>query len=363
MSPPGATPELGSILVTGGTGVLGTELTDVLASAGWRDLVAVGRRPATPGVARYVAWDIGGDDPPAPLRRDWDVVVNAAADTRWTMSPEEANRANVTTVDALRSLVGPQTHLIHISTAYAGGIDDDVRSDDPGDYRNTYEWSKARAERRVREGFPNATIVRPTLIIGRRSDGRVARFSGMYTLLRGLVTGSIPLVVSTPSSRVDIIPVDDLAAIVAATAAAPRPAAERLVTVAAGDAAPGVGEMLESMVGALNLWRYERGRPPLAPPRTVSPDSWRRFFLPFADELMSPRQRQLIELLRVYEPYLQIEDPLLPTHRVEGVRSCLAGAVRYWAEANSGIAALSPRPWRAAEAVDAGTGTIPAGGR
>jgi nucleoside-diphosphate-sugar epimerase len=362
MSQASVASEFGSILVTGGTGVLGTELTEVLASAGWRDLVAVGRRRATPGMAGYVAWDIGREGPPPLLRRHWDVVVNAAADTRWTMSPEEANRANVITVDALRSLVGPQTHLIHISTAYAGGLEDDVWSDDLGDYRNTYEWSKARAERRIREGFPNATIVRPTLIIGRRSDGRVARFSGMYILLRGLLTGSIPLVVSTPSSRVDIIPVDDLAEVVAAIAAAPRPDVERVITVAAGDAAPGVGEMLENMVGALNLWRRERARPPLALPRIVSPDSWQRFFLPFADELMSARQRQLIELLRVYEPYLQMEDPLLPTHQVEDVGSCLAGAVRYWAKQNSGIAALSPRPWRAVKALGEGASTTPGRG-
>ena len=67
-----------------------------------------------------------------------------------------------------------------------------MSSTDPADYRNTYEWSKAHAERLARELFPQLTIIRPPLIVGRRLDGRAARFAGMYTILRGMTRALDP---------------------------------------------------------------------------------------------------------------------------------------------------------------------------
>jgi nucleoside-diphosphate-sugar epimerase len=343
----------GSILVTGATGVLGSELLEVLERAGWQHVTGVGRRCLL-GSSKTVSWDIGRGEPPAQLRCEWDVVVNAAADTRWTMSPENAYQANVATVEALRPLVGSETHVVHISTAYAGGLKNDVASADLRDYRNTYEWSKAHAERLVRESFPGATIVRPTLIVGRRADGRAARFSGIYALLRGIVAGTIPAIVSTPSSHLDFVPVDDLARVIAEVAAGREGRGDEPVTVAGGDAAPPVREAVAMMIDALNSWRSERGCQAIEAPRVMSPDSWQRFFRPFAEEYLSRRQRHIVDLLGNYEPYLQIEDPLLPTHQIRDVKSCLAPSVRYWADANSRVACLHARPWSMAEEIAAG---------
>ena len=322
--------------------MLGSELVEVLRRDGWRQVVGVGRRRVRGG--ETVPWDIGREEPPAQLRREWDVIVNAAADTRWTLSPEDAFQANVASVDALRALVGPRTHVIHVSTAYAGGPDDDVSSAELSDYRNTYEWSKAHAERLVRQVFVGATIVRPSLIVGRRGDGRAARFSGIYTLLRGIVVGTIPAIVSTPTSYLDLVPVDDVAAVIADVATGP-PGEADLLTVAGGDRGPCVEEVVTTMVNTLNCWRHERDQPPLEVPRIIAPESWERFFRPFFDQYLSHRQRRIIELLHNYESYLQIDDPVPATHRINDVLDCLGPSVRYWADANPRVACLSAHRW------------------
>jgi nucleoside-diphosphate-sugar epimerase len=344
----------GAILVTGATGMLGSELIEVLRRRGWEDLVGVARRTVRGGDG-IVPWTLGEGEPPAQLRREWSVIVNAAADTRWTLSTAEAERANVASVEALRELAGPRTRLIQISTAYAGGLRNDVSSPHLADYRNTYEWSKAAAERLVAEAFTDATIVRPSLIVGRRQDGRVARFTGIFALLRGIVAGTIPAIVTTRSSYLDLVPVDDLAATIADVVADPDRDGE-LLTVGGGEDAPRVEEAVRAMVEELNRSRAEWGCPPLEVPRAISPQSWDRFFWPFVQRYISLRQRLIIELLRNYEPYLQIEEPLPVTHRVTDVLVPLERSVRYWAEENSSAASRPAHRWRLNPEVAAAAG-------
>jgi dTDP-4-dehydrorhamnose reductase len=317
----------------------------LLHGAGCQEVVSVGRH-VRHGTQATVLWDIGSERPPKQLCRSWDVVVNTAANTRWTMSPTEAYRANVATVEALRAVVGSETHLVHISTAYADGLQSSSSSADVEDYRNTYEWSKAYAERSVRETFPNAAIVRPTLVVGRRTDGRVSRFAGIYTLLRGIASSTIPAVISTPLSYLDVVPVDDLAKVIVGVVCEGNHKSGRVLTVASGHAALRVEEAVATMVTALNSWRSERGCSPHDLPTIISPDSWARFFLPFLDQHLSPRQHQVIGLLRNYEPYLQIEKPIEPTHEIRNVAPCLVNSVRYWADVNERLARLPARQWK-----------------
>jgi len=335
-----------AVLVTGATGLVGHELIDQLRGSGCTKVVGVSRRgsPADPGI---VAWDMATEPAPAPLRRPWDAIVNAAANTRWTMSPEEATSANVASVRALKPLVSNGTHVIHVSTAFAVGLRDDVQSADLADYRNTYEWSKAHAERVAREVFPSLTIVRPPLIVGRRSDGRAARFSGMYTLIRGMTIGTVPAVVADPSARFDAIPVDELCWLLGDLAGSRTAGDGPTLTIAAGDAAPTVEEAITTVIASLNRWRRQRDRQPLESLRLISPDSWKRFFKPFVSANLSPQQLLILELLGSFEPYLALTDPLRPDYTVEDILPCLDTSTRYWAETNPRTAARSPRPWRA----------------
>jgi nucleoside-diphosphate-sugar epimerase len=67
----------------------------------------------------------------------------------------------------------------------AAGVRAWALAEQPGDYRNHYEWSKAAAERLVRERYGDVTIVRPPLVVGRRSDGTVAPHRRLHVPARG----------------------------------------------------------------------------------------------------------------------------------------------------------------------------------
>ncbi len=332
------------VLVTGAAGLVGFEMLSQLHDASV-DVVGTSRpRSATAG--GLVAWDMA-HAPPHELSGPWDVIVHTAADTRWTLKASEAVRANVATVEALTPLVSEQTHVIHVSTAFATGLRDSTASTALPDYRNTYEWSKAHAERIAHLIFPQLTIVRPPLIMGRRCDGRAARFAGMYTLLRCLTASMVPAIVASPEAYFEVIPVDDLAALLVELVVDRGPSDE-VLTVAGGEHALRVGEAVRLLTGSLNDWREVRGLEAFASPRLVSAESWERFFLPFVRDELTRRQLHILELLSSFHPYLAVNKRLQPTHPVRCVESSITASVRYWADAHERQASLPLRPWRAA---------------
>lgn len=331
------------VLVTGATGLVGLETIEALRLAG-AEVVGVSRARSADG-SHTVSWDMAAEDPPPDLQRQWDVIVHSAADTRWTMTPSEATRANVHTVRALEPLVSPNTHLVHVSTAYSVGLRGSVASDDIADYRNSYEWSKAHAERIVQDTFREFTIVRPPLIIGRTHDGRAARFSGMYTLLRAMTASMVPVVVAEPDAYLEVVPVDAVASVLAEVVRSGGNG--ETLTIAGGSKAPSVERAFELMTQSLNEWRQGRNHEPFDVPRLISRDSWDRFFLPFVKDELSPRQTRVLELLSNFRPYLAIREPLSPTHQVDDVEAAISVAVRYWADTEQRQASQALRPWKA----------------
>lgn len=334
-----------TVLVTGATGLVGSELIDQLRHSDAIEVVGVSRRGSQADLD-ILPWNMASEPVPAQLRRHWDAIVNTAANVRWTMSPDEATAANVASVQALAPLVSEGTHVIQVSTAYALGLRNNIESARQEDYRNTYEWSKAHAERVARERFSRVTVVRPPLIVGRRSDGRAARFSSMYTLIRGLTVGTVPAVVARPEARFDAIPVDDLCLLLADLAGNCHAKEGTVLTIAAGKAAPTVKEAITAIVDSLNEWRQEHDRQPLEYPPLISPDSWKRFFRPFVREHLTPRQLMILDLLQSFEPYLALADPLRPDYVVGDVLSCVRTSTRFWADSTPRIAAHVPQPWR-----------------
>ena len=333
------------VLITGATGLVGVQLA--LDLAGIAGLEVVGTSRTGDPARGIVAWDMA-TAPPAELQRPWDVIVNTAADVRWTMEADVAHRANVQTIDGLSALAAPQTHVVHVSTAYATGRLGHVESPDIDDYRNSYEWSKAAAERIVRERFPRHTIVRPSLIIGRRSDGYAARFSGMYVVLRGIASSTIPALPAAADALCDVIPVDDLTRVLADLALADDAGTGEVRTVAGGPAAGRVDAVVPRMVDALNDWRTARDLEAFGQPRLLDPGAWDRFFLPFAREYLSQRQHRALDLLRTYEPYLMLVEPLPATDVVHDAPDCVATSARFWAETLPRLASMPIRPWRSA---------------
>ncbi len=334
------------VLITGATGLVGVQLT--LDLAGVPGIHVTGTSRTGDPSRGVVPWDMT-EAPPTELRRRWDVIVNTAADVRWTMDAEVATRANVQTIDGLTELVGPGTHVVHISTAYATGRTGSVESPELVDYRNTYEWSKARAERIVRERFAHLTIVRPSLIIGRRHDGYAARFAGMYVVLRGVASSTIPALPAAADAYCDVIPVDDLTRVIAEIVAAESTGTGQVRTVAGGTAAGRVADVIPRMVSAFNDWRVERGLEPFGQPRLLDPGAWDRFFLPFAREHLTLRQHRALDLLRTYEPYLMLTEPVPATDVVENAPECVEVSARYWADTLPRLATMPLRPWKSAD--------------
>ena len=185
-----------------------------------------------------LTWRMGATPPPPALDGPWDVVVHAAATTRWTQTPTEASVGNIGPAEALAAVVSERTHVIFLSTSHVVGTAGDPWSPAVDDFRNAYEWAKGRAERHVLDHLGPATILRFPMVIGRRSDGAVTRFSGFYQVLNGLTSGLLPAFVGVADAPVDLVPVDDIADEVVARIVADRPSATVIDTMGrGGDAA------------------------------------------------------------------------------------------------------------------------------
>ncbi|WP_051814161.1 SDR family oxidoreductase [Kitasatospora sp. MBT63] len=336
------------ILLTGATGVVGTEVVHRLgphcASPGLT-LTRVARRAADDTLLR---WRIGAEPPPADLAGHWDVIVHSAATTRWTLGREEAVRANIDPLRAVLALADRGTHLVHLSTAYVGGVrnPEDLRGAEFEGYRNGYEWSKARCEEVVRAEHPGPlTVVRPPLIVGRRGSGEISRFSGPYTMLQALVSGLAAVVVGDPGGYAEISPVDEVAEAVAAAVLAEPPGTPRTEVIAAGPGSLTLDTLLDTICRTLNDVRRAAGVPPIERPRIVPGDSWDRFFLPLADRYLSPVQSQAVKLLAMFQSYTSMGRPFTPTRTVTDPAAVMAAAVRHWATTRPRLALATPQPW------------------
>jgi nucleoside-diphosphate-sugar epimerase len=332
-----------TMLVTGATGVVGHDLVDAARRAGWEVVGCSARGEDRAGGA--IAWRMGSQPPPEALRRHWDVVVHAAARPKWNLDHETARRANVAPLADLAAVVGPDTHLIHVSTAYAIGLRGDTSSADPADFRNSYEWSKAEAERVVAARWPDATVVRPPLVVGRRDDGRVARFSGLYTIVRCAVSGMLPVFVAETGAVSEVVSCCDVTACILAAAERGPQAGGRVEVLGRGTESATTKEVLDSMFVGLNTWRAARGGPLFTPPSLVTPDQWHRFYLPFARPHMTQRQRHFTDLLAEYLPYMAITEPMAVSWRVAPVLGCIERSIGRWADAFPRLAMATPAPW------------------
>ncbi|SDH48739.1 Nucleoside-diphosphate-sugar epimerase [Actinokineospora alba] len=332
------------VLVTGATGIVGTEVLRALRANG-ADVVGCSRSGSADGV---LTWHLGVQPPPDELTdRPWDAIVHAAADIRWNLADEAALAANVDSARAVLPLIGAATNVVHVSTAFATGLRGDISSPDRDDYRNSYEWSKAAAEREIDAVCPNWTV-RPPMIIGSREDGRIARFHGVYQVLEGYLWGSLPVMVANDRGPVELVAVDDVAAIVVDRVLAGRPDGKRSITPGAGADALAGKEVLDIVFDELNAWRRAHGVDPVDAPKVIEPRRWHRFFRPFAEQHLSRSQRAVLHAFDPYLPYWALDDHVHPDHLVTEVEATLRASIRYWADRHPRTASTTPRPWRAA---------------
>ena len=124
-----------------------------------------------------------------PSLDDVDTVLHCAASVRFKENDlGDPTRTNVGSARSIKSLVergGIQAHIV--STAYVcglvrGEIVREVLHPDPS-FLNVYERSKWEAEQ-IWGG--NATILRPSIIVGDSKSGRCVSFTGWYIAVKAL---------------------------------------------------------------------------------------------------------------------------------------------------------------------------------
>ena len=164
------------VTIYGGSGFVGRYVAQKLAAKGWRVRVAV-RRPneamfvkpyGVPGQVEPVLCNIRDDASVAAVMKGADAVVNCVGTFDWRGRNEfQAVQAEgAARVARAAAAEGVET-LVHIS---ALGIE--------GDSDSRYAASKRDGEAAVREHFPRATILRPSVVFG-PEDGFFNRFAGL----------------------------------------------------------------------------------------------------------------------------------------------------------------------------------------
>ncbi|MFB9465388.1 SDR family oxidoreductase [Streptomyces cinereospinus] len=211
-----ATP-IKTVLLTGGSGVLGTALIPQLRH---HRVIALAHRNKPAGCHRVVPADVSrpllGLDPAAyrELCAEVDVVIHAAGMVKFSSTAEEMNTLNVRGAQGMsRFAVDADAPLIHVSTAYvaraeeirAAGGDQAGRA---GSSPSLYVTSKLAGEKIVRDSGAQAVIVRPSIIIGDSVTGEISEAQGLHTFAHNILRNRLPFVPSDPTGYVDFVPQD-----------------------------------------------------------------------------------------------------------------------------------------------------------
>jgi len=187
------------VAVFGGTGFLGRYVVRALAQAGYRIRVGV-RRPnlgnylvpmGQVGQIQLVKADISNPDQAASLISGAAAVVNLVGVLRQSGRQRFTRLHRDAPADLAKAALAAGTStFVHLSSL-------GVSQNSPALYART----KAEGELRVREAFPAATILRPSLLFG-PEDNFFNRFAGMARLIGGGKTKFQPVYVGDAAAAV-----------------------------------------------------------------------------------------------------------------------------------------------------------------
>ena len=157
------------ILVTGGTGFIGSHLLERAAAAGEAVRCLVRRktpaRPLPPGVETALANLLTGEGLDRALAGT-DVVIHLAGVTK-ALRKSDYYAGNVRATETLARALGGR-RLVHVSSLAAAGPGVMLTEDDEAHPVSEYGRSKLEAERVARALVPDAVIVRPPVVYGPR---------------------------------------------------------------------------------------------------------------------------------------------------------------------------------------------------
>jgi NADH dehydrogenase len=269
------------VTIFGGSGFVGRHTVRALARAGWRVKVAC-RKPnqgfflkplGTVGQVALVRCDITDPADVASALRGSDAAVNLVGILAGHFEDIHAQGAeNI----AKAAVTAGLTSLVHVS---AIGADSSSHS--------RYAQTKAEGEKRVRATFPEAVILRPSIVFG-PEDSFFNKFAGLARILPAL-----PLI-GGGHTRMQPVFVGDLAAAIAATLGNPD---------AAGRTYELGGPMRYSFRQLMQIVLAQTGRKRLLVPVPFVLASFKAFFLQFLPgRLLTPDQVKLLKSDNVVSP-------------------------------------------------------------
>ncbi len=334
-------PDAPLTLVTGATGTLGQELLKqllerprgqfaVLARGGSKKTkggaeprVKAILRKHLSGSALEKAWErivvLDGDicEPQLGLSNELyeglverlERVLHCAAAVRFDQPLAEARQINLEGTRTVLDLAlaarqrGQVGRVDYVGTAYVCGKRRGVICEDELEHKksfhNTYEQSKYEAEllvRRYRDELPIA-IYRPSVIVGHSQTGETSNFKAFYWPMRVYSMGQMRLLPGVAECRVDLVPVDYVAAAV----------------VALGERAEAIGNCYHLTAGRDNLITLREIMDAaisffkIKPPRLIHPvllkpaEGWLGRFL------LNERTLKTLRLGEPYYPYFALD--------------------------------------------------------
>ena len=320
------------ILVTGAAGLIGRELCAVLADRG-HGVVALVHRSRTlarndgtpvalrpwdgapvPGRVTAVVGDVAETQlgllpgTAAALSGTLDLVIHCAAVTGFALPPATYARVNTGGTAAVLAFAaqGGQA-VLHVSTAYVCGDADGAVPEAPVHaprFNNGYEASKAAGEGMVlaaQARGQRAAVARPSIVVGRSTDGVIGEFGNLYQLIRVVTQGRVRLLPAAATASLDMVPIDHVVGALVDLAERMDAANGRIFHLASGRPVP---------VAALRP--LAQAFPHLDAPRFVDPAT-------FDPARLTPRERRMnAQVTERYACYLR-RDPRFVTANLQAL--------------------------------------------
>jgi nucleoside-diphosphate-sugar epimerase len=301
----------GTVLVTGGAGVVGTPLVARLPE---ESTVCLVHESPLDSPGRTVTGDLTkprlglARGEYAALTREVECVVHSGAATRFDSSREEYFALNVDgTCRVLEFAADASARLIHTSTAFV-----EAQCQPPSGFLDPagYVESKAEAEKAVRSSGVDAHVVRPSVVLPRSANVDSPHRQGFQYFIRALLNEHLPVVPSDEETRLDFVAAELVAEVLALMVTSPPPGELSFLT--AGQDAWTVRMLIERLMAIF----AEEGRRVVSP-RLAPQEMFERLLKPgFYDELPSryvrrfERMDSIGTVLLIPRPYPSTLDSL-----------------------------------------------------